>query len=142
MTGPAQEPVGTGRAGEQVAAFEQQLASLDLFPGACRRLAEREQAEAARLAEDREWARDHLTACGLDPDDPASVREGFDAVREGYALHLRGRPGEIDAEAYWSLVYAICAANGWVNWPLDWPGHPVLMTQPFRNLIPRRTPDA
>jgi hypothetical protein len=97
-----------------------------------------EREKAACLAADREWAREFLVGCGIDPDDPADVRSKFEATREGYIAWRIGQPSEIDEEAYQALVYAIRAVFGWVHWPFDWPApHVVLMSKPLRNLLPR-----
>lgn len=106
-------------------------------------LEQREREQAAKLAEDRPWARAFLQRAGIDPDDPADVRASFESCRAAHARWLASRAGEIDADAYRDLLYVIRALYGWTQWPLDWPPPTlVLMTQPLRNLLPRKTPDA
>jgi len=102
----------------------------------------RERAESDQFAESRAWAREHLQQCGIDPDDTVAVRQAFDLIRGAHLEWLRGQGGDVDAEAYGSLVYAIRALYGWVHWPDDWPAPYVyLRTQPLRNAIPRMRAD-
>lgn len=102
-------------------------------------LEQRERDEAARLATDRDWARDFLRSCGIDPDDDADVRTACVAARDSHVQWRLGESDAIDADAYEMLLYAIRANAGWVHWPLDWPAvHIALMTQPLRNLLTRK----
>jgi hypothetical protein len=93
---------------------------------------------AEQLAEDRLWARNFLTRCGTNPDDQQHVRATYEATRDDHAKWMLGLGGEIDAETYGTLVYAVRALYGWLDWPLDWPAPTLVrMAQPFRNLLER-----
>lgn len=86
------------------------------------------------------WGRGFLEQCEIDPDDPADVRDAYDACRAQYGLWLWSQKGQIDDDAYYMLVDAIKDLYEWDAFPLDWPGpYLVRMTEPLRNTL-KRTP--
>lgn len=94
---------------------------------------------AEQLAEDRQWAHRFLARCGANPDDPDDVRATYEATRDDHAKWMTGLGGEINAETYGTLVYAVRALYGWLDWPLDWPAPTLVrMAEPFRNLLTRQ----
>ena len=86
------------------------------------------------------WGRKFLVRCGIDPDDPAEVRAGYESTREAYGRWLARGEGEIDGECYYMLVDAVKDLYRWDVFPWDWPAPTlVFMPRPLRNLL-RRIP--
>jgi hypothetical protein len=84
------------------------------------------------------WGRRFLEQCEINPDDPADVRDAYDACRAQYGLWLWSQKGQIDDDAYYMLVDAIKDLYEWDAFPLDWPAPTLVrMTQPFRDLLKR-----
>lgn len=86
------------------------------------------------------WGRGFLKSCGIDPDDPAAVRAGYESCRRSHALWLRTGEGDMDGDTYYMLVDAVEDLYGWDRFPLDWPA-PILFLQdkPLRNLLQRKS---
>lgn len=92
---------------------------------------------------DHGWGRKFLVRCGIDPDDPADVRAGYESCRTSHGRWLATGDGDMDGGTYYMLVDAIKDLYGWTDFPLDWPAPIlVLMSEPFRNLIPRKPREA
>lgn len=88
--------------------------------------------------DDHGWGRAFLLRCGIDPDDPADVRAGYESCRTSHGRWLATGDGDMDAGTYYMLVEAIEDLYGWSDWPLGWLAPTlVLMAEPFRDLIPR-----
>lgn len=101
--------------------------------------------ESDQSADGPGWGRKFLLRCGVDPDDPTAVREGYESCRRDHALWLRTGEGDMDGGTYYCLVDAIKDLYGWTepgHWPLDWLA-PILFLQdkPLRNLLQRTPPE-
>jgi hypothetical protein len=87
------------------------------------------------------WGRSFLVHCDINPDDLDDVRAAYESCRESHGRWLATGEGEMDGDTYYMLVDAIKDLYGWDAFPWGWPPPTlVLMSRPFRNLLPRIKP--